>query len=60
MYWGGFLSLTDAQGHGVTAYSVTSDSGFEYRVSAVPLLPTHALLLSGFGLIGFVARRVVG
>jgi hypothetical protein len=60
MYWGGFLSLTDAQGHGVTAYSVTSDSGFEYRVSAVPLLPTHALLLSGLGLIGFVARRVVG
>lgn len=38
-------------------YSVTSSSGFNWAVAAVPEAGTYALMLAGLGIVGVAARR---
>jgi hypothetical protein len=59
IFWDGFIGLTDASGNPVSNYSLSSDSGFDYRYSAMPVPePSVALmLLTGLGLVGGLARR---
>ena len=59
--WAGISGLLDANGQAVTDFSaVSATSGFNYRnayVSAVPELPSGALLLGGAALLGARLRR---
>lgn len=58
MYWAGLLGLTDAHGNSVSDYTVHSESGFNYRLAAVPVPAAGVLLLTGLtALVGFAARR---
>ena len=59
--WAGITELLDANGQAVTDFNAFSaTSGFDYRnayVSAVPELPSGALLLGGMALLGGRLRR---
>lgn len=55
--WDGIVEVRDYQGI-VNNFSVTSDSGTNYAVSAVPLPPTLALVLPGvLAALSFTRRR---
>jgi hypothetical protein len=55
--WDGIVEVRDYQGV-VSNFSVTSASGANYAVSAVPLPPTLALVLPGvLAALGFARRR---
>jgi hypothetical protein len=58
--WGG-VNVTDWFGRPIS-FSTTSASGFNYAVAYSPTTPvpepeTYAMMLVGFGLLGFTARR---
>lgn len=57
-YWAGLLGVTDAQGNSVSTYTVHSESGFNYRLAAVPIPAAGVLLVTGLtALVGLAARR---
>lgn len=57
-YWAGLLGVTDAQGNSVSNYTVHSESGFNYRLAAVPIPAAGVLLVTGLtALVGLAARR---
>ncbi|MCP9472992.1 MAG: VPLPA-CTERM sorting domain-containing protein [Nitrospira sp.] len=57
-YWAGLLGVTDAQGNSVSNYTVHSESGFNYRLAAVPIPAAGVLLFTGLtALVGLAARR---
>ena len=61
IYWNGISLLSDSHSNPI-AFRLTSDSGFDYSRSAVPVTSvpepeTYAMLLAGLGLIGAIARR---
>lgn len=56
--WGGKGLVVDASGlNSTTNFTITSLSGFNYNVNAVPEPGIWVLLLTGFGAIGAAARR---
>jgi hypothetical protein len=59
IYWAGIQSLK-IEGNEITNYSISSESGFDYRrgyVAAVVSEPeTYAMMLAGLGLMGAVTR----
>lgn len=54
MNWDGFRTLTDANGVPVSNFTVSSQSGLDYRYSTnpVPEPETYAMLLAGLSLLG--------
>jgi hypothetical protein len=54
--WGGFDQVLDSQGNVVTAYTVASDSGFNYA-APVPEPSTAVLLAAGLGCVSVVRRQ---
>ena len=59
--WGGISSVTDYGGAPVSNYTLSSQSGFDYRLAysaaPVPEPQTYGLLLAGLAVIGQLARR---
>lgn len=60
MTWNGIAGITDSAGNPVTNYTVSSESGFDYRFSpAVPEPSSAALLALGIGfLFAYGGKRV--
>lgn len=63
-YWGGLSGVHLADGTVLSGYSVSSASGFDWTraygapvTTPIPEPETHAMLLAGLGLLGWVARR---
>lgn len=57
-YWAGLLGVTDVQGNSLSNYTVHSESGFNYRLAAVPIPAAGVLLATGLtALVGLAARR---
>ena len=56
IYWGGISSFT-VGGDEFTDYAVTSSSGFDYRVTAVPEPQTAALMCFGLAMLCVRARK---
>ncbi|MEW9899162.1 PEP-CTERM sorting domain-containing protein, partial [Chitinivorax sp. PXF-14] len=55
--WGGTSSVRDASGQLLGSYTMSSDSGMDYRVAAVPEPASWLMLLFGLALTLPLARR---
>jgi hypothetical protein len=64
--WGGIVGVTDRAGNALSGWTLTAESGLDYR-TAFPLSPpaaggvpepaSWAMLIAGFGLVGAMSRR---
>ena len=59
MKWNGITGVYDSRGNSISNFTVSSGSGFDYlaSVTPVPEPETHAMLLAGLGLLGFMTWR---